>query len=336
MVGIRATRRAISVVSESSVPAKRANGRRLTTTKMKIRVIAASRIPSAISFGVLRRSAPSTRAIIRSRKDLPGSWVISTTIRSERTRVPPVTAERSPPASRITGADSPVIADSSTEAMPSTTVPSPGIVSPTVTTTTSPRASSEAGLTTAVAKNGDGFRSHRPQALGLGATPALGQRLGEVGEDDGEPEPDGDREGEPGRLAAAAERLAAEDLDQPGDGGDRGADLDHEHHRVADLDPRVELAHRLDQGGPDDRGVEEGAGPGSLAHFSGAASSRAMLSCRTLTPGSPRTPSERPSVWSEIKPSTRPGGGPGRRRSGGPGSGRWPRRCGGRPRRPIR
>src|SRR3954468_19703285 len=52
---------------------------------------------SAISFGVLRRSAPSTSAIIRSRNDLPGSCVISTTIRSLRTRVPPVTAERSAP-----------------------------------------------------------------------------------------------------------------------------------------------------------------------------------------------------------------------------------------------
>ena len=79
---------------------------------------------------------------MRSRKLLPGSWVISTTMRSERTRVPPVTAERSPPASRITGADSPVIADSSTEAMPSITVPSPGISSPASTTTTSPFMSS--------------------------------------------------------------------------------------------------------------------------------------------------------------------------------------------------
>ncbi|RNL73302.1 hypothetical protein [Streptomyces sp. I6] len=34
--------------------------------------------------------------------------------------VPPVTAERSPPDSRMTGADSPVIADSSTDATPST------------------------------------------------------------------------------------------------------------------------------------------------------------------------------------------------------------------------
>ena len=48
------------------------------------------------------------------------------TRKSESTLVPPVTAERSPPDSRITGADSPVIADSSTEATPSITSPSPG------------------------------------------------------------------------------------------------------------------------------------------------------------------------------------------------------------------
>ena len=144
VVGIRATSSAINVVSDSSVFAKSAKGRRLTTTRMKIRVSAASRMPSAISFGVLRREAPSTSEIIRSRKEPPGSWVISTTIRSERTRVPPVTAERSPPASRMTGADSPVIADSSTEAIPSITVPSPGMPSPASTTTTSPRTSSAA------------------------------------------------------------------------------------------------------------------------------------------------------------------------------------------------
>jgi hypothetical protein len=50
-----------------------------------------------------------------------------TTIRSERTFVPPVTAERSPPDSLMTGADSPVIADSSIEAIPSTISPSEGI-----------------------------------------------------------------------------------------------------------------------------------------------------------------------------------------------------------------
>ncbi len=87
----------------------------------------ARRMLSAISFGVFCRFAPSTRAIIRSMKLSPGFWVMRTTMRSDRTLVPPVTALRSPPDSRITGADSPVIADSSTEAMPSMTSPSPGM-----------------------------------------------------------------------------------------------------------------------------------------------------------------------------------------------------------------
>lgn len=58
--------------------------------------------------------------------------------------MPPVTDEKSPPDSRITGADSPVIADSSTDATPSTTSPSAGITSPASTSTTSPRRRSAA------------------------------------------------------------------------------------------------------------------------------------------------------------------------------------------------
>ena len=101
----------------------------------------ASRILSAISFGVFCRSAPSTKAIILSRKVSPGFEVMRILITSESTRVPPVTAERSPPASRITGADSPVIADSSTEATPSMISPSPGTSSFAVTVTMSPERS---------------------------------------------------------------------------------------------------------------------------------------------------------------------------------------------------
>src|SRR5882724_13315593 len=98
----------------------------------------ANKMLSAISFGVFWREAPSTSLIMRSRKVSPGFDVMRTLISSDRTRVPPVTAERSPPDSRMTGADSPVIADSSTEATPSMTSPSPGITSPGVHTTTSP------------------------------------------------------------------------------------------------------------------------------------------------------------------------------------------------------
>ena len=104
-----------------------------------------SRIVRATSLGVLRRVAPSTRAIMRSKNESPARAVMRTTISSESTRVPPVTAERSPPDSRMTGADSPVMADSSTEATPSMTSPSPGMTSPVATSTTSPTMSRVAG-----------------------------------------------------------------------------------------------------------------------------------------------------------------------------------------------
>jgi hypothetical protein len=82
--------------------------------------------------------------IIRSRKVSPGLTDTRTTIQSESTRVPPVTEEKSPPDSRITGADSPVIALSSTEATPSMTSPSAGMVSWHSTSTTSPLRKSSA------------------------------------------------------------------------------------------------------------------------------------------------------------------------------------------------
>src|SRR6516225_2035356 len=88
--------------------------------------------------GVFCRTAPSTSAIMRSRKVEPCAAVIRTLSQSDVTRVPPVTAERSPPLSRMTGADSPVMADSSTEATPSMTSPSLGIRSPASTRTRSP------------------------------------------------------------------------------------------------------------------------------------------------------------------------------------------------------
>ena len=75
-----------------------------------------------------------------------------TTMRSESTLVPPVTDERSPPDSRMTGADSPVMADSSTEAMPSMISPSPGMSWPASTTTRSPLRSCDAGTASSAAR----------------------------------------------------------------------------------------------------------------------------------------------------------------------------------------
>ena len=97
-----------------------------------------SRMVSAISLGVFCRCAPSTSLIMWSRNVAPCAAVMRTLIQSEITCVPPVTAERSPPLSRITGADSPVMAPSLTDAMPSITSPSDGMMSPASTRTTSP------------------------------------------------------------------------------------------------------------------------------------------------------------------------------------------------------
>ena len=124
--------------------------------------------------------------------------------RSSRTApcVPPVTAERSPPVSRMTGADSPVMADSSTEAMPSITSPSPGITSPASTS------DDVAGLQLVGAGPPDSS-GRRPSAMQLGAASRcaclrkrvglrlaapLGHGLGEVGEQHGEPQPEDDLE----------------------------------------------------------------------------------------------------------------------------------------------
>ncbi len=71
-------------------------------------------------------------------------------MRSDSTRVPPVTAERSPPDSRMTGADSPVMADSSTEATPSMISPSDGMASPASHTTRSPLVNVEAATRSSV------------------------------------------------------------------------------------------------------------------------------------------------------------------------------------------
>ena len=73
-------------------------------------VSAASRMSSAISFGVFCRLAPSTSAIMRSRNVSPG---LAVTSHDEPVGQHPRAAGdalRSPPLSRITGALSPVIA----------------------------------------------------------------------------------------------------------------------------------------------------------------------------------------------------------------------------------
>ena len=115
----------------------------MAQTITKTIVKPANRMVRAISLGVFCREEPSTRAIILSRKLSPGCTVTFTRIRSESTFVPPVTELLSPPASRMPGADSPVMALSSIEARPSMISPSAGIVSPATHSNMSPLRSDE-------------------------------------------------------------------------------------------------------------------------------------------------------------------------------------------------
>src|SRR6266542_1557849 len=153
VVGMRQTSRATRTVTVTGFPCPACctlyeeKGNSVAVASRKTMVRPASRMSSAISLGVFCRFAPSTRAIIRSRNASPGSAVTFTMSQSERTWVPPVTELRSPPLSRITGALSPVMALSLTEATPSTTSPSAGMKSPVSTSTTWPLRRLEAGTT---------------------------------------------------------------------------------------------------------------------------------------------------------------------------------------------
>ncbi len=93
---------------------------------------------------------------------------------------------------------------------------------------------------------GDGVGLGLAQGVGLRLAAALGDGLGEVGEDRGEPQPGGDGPAEPvGRV-----------LDRQ-DGGDDRPDQDDEHDRGLDHDPGVELAYGIREGLQQLLGVEE-------------------------------------------------------------------------------
>ena len=234
----------------------------MTVAIRKTIVSPASRIDRAISLGVFCREAPSTSAIIRSRNVSPGLDVISTTIRSESTRVPPVTADRSPPDSRMTGADSPVIADSSTEAIPSTTVPSPGITWPgfdddpvalcagsSAGTGSSPfRVRRRAIVSVRPRRSAAACALPRPSAIASAkfAKSSVNQSQSAIW-----------------KLKRTSLPRATSRTSRNGD-QDR-SDEDDEHDRVLRLEARIELAEGIADGGADDRAVEKGGASRLLA-----------------------------------------------------------------------
>ena len=154
------------------------------------------------------------------------------------------------------------------------TSPSPGIVSPSSTTTMSPlRSSDEPTLlerpvgTPAV---GRGLRPRPAQRRGLGAPAGLGDRLCVRGEEDREPEPGRDLDLE-AQAARTAHRLEAGGGGDSDEGHEHRGDLHHEHHRVPDEAARVQLAEGVRDGGPQEVGVEDAPRPGRLAPWLGAA-----------------------------------------------------------------
>ena len=166
---------------------------------------------------------------------------------ADSTRVPPVTALRSPPLSRMTGADSPVMADSSTVAAPSITSPSAGMMSP--ASHDHDVAFAQVGgadfLHLAVFARGGGrwfLRASCAGPVGLGLAAAFGHGFGEIGEQDGEPEPEGEL-GDEAALGRGGENA---------DGGQRRADHGDEHDRVLDHQARVELFEGVAHGRPGD------------------------------------------------------------------------------------
>ena len=168
--------------------------------------------------------------------------------------VPPVTAERSPPDSRMTGADSPVMADSSTEAMPSMISPSEGMRSPASHTTRSPLASSAAAT-----------RSSEP--AGVRRRASVSARMRRRVSACALPRPSAMASAKLAKITVRKSQTVMDQSNTPGCAIDSmkrhdGADEHDEHDRVLDLHPGVELLEGIDEGPAHDLAVEEAPRPG--------------------------------------------------------------------------
>ena len=97
---------------------------------------------------------------------------------------------------------------------------------------------------------GDRFHAGAAQGLGLGFAPAFGDGFGEVGEEDGEPEPDGEL-GDEAAVGVGGKNP---------DGGQHRADQGHEHDGVLDHQARVELFEGVADRRTGDVPVEKGWG----------------------------------------------------------------------------
>src|SRR5262249_23724985 len=140
----------------------------------------------------------------------------------------------------------------------------------------------------------------------LRLTTALGHRLGEIGEQQREPEPEVDLEGK-ADAGGAGDQVAGEQ-----DGGQRRNHLDSEHHRVAPHDPGVEFSKRLADGRRNDRRVEQaggGAATGADRGVHGRCLQKTVptstAKCSTMGPSASAGKKVRPPTI-RMTPTTRP------------------------------
>ena len=208
--------------------------------------------------------------------------------------MPPVTPERSPPDSRITGADSPVTADSSTEAMPSTISPSAGIMSPASQTTRSPARRSGAGRGSST--------SPGPSRRAIVVVRVL-RRLSAWAL----PRPSASASAKLAKSTVShsqmaiwsleRDRVSLRDVDDQLSGHEHRDDPHREDHGIAQQRARVELAERVEQRRASDRGLEQRGGGGghqSLPVRASLSGPRARAGKKERAPTSRITPIRSP------------------------------------------
>ena len=202
----------------------------------------ASRMLRAISLGVFWRSAPSTRAIMRSMKLSPGLVVI---LHHDAVgQHPGAAGDRRAVAARLADDRGRLAGDGRLvdrgDALDDVAVAGDqlaGVARRTASPTCSCARRHLDGRAVGLADVGDGLRAGLAQRVGLGLAPALGHGLGEVGEQHGEPQPDGHQPAEHaggGRWRCCRSRKNRTVVQHR-------ADQHHEHHRVAGLGAGVEL-----------------------------------------------------------------------------------------------
>ena len=94
------------------------------------------------------------------------------------------------------------------------------------------------------------------QAGGLGLAPPFGQRLGEVGEEQGKPEPEAEADHKPEGFRWLWRR--GQPLAQADQGGDDAAQPDYKHHRVTPLAARIQLEDCIAAGLTAEPGIQQG------------------------------------------------------------------------------